>query len=590
MLQIHLSNKREQQHFEHTGGLLEFGRGPQRNDVPRCVIQDLYVSKDHLRLRELEDGRVRVENLSQRNSIRLADASFIPIGAARDLAPPFALTVGETLIEIEPGPEQSEEGPLETCASPLGPPGSGEHKSLLALGWSPTAETLAHWFETVIAVQRTAAGSPEFYEQTARAVVELIGLDRGLVVLRRHGRWMVQARHPADDDKVRGREFSTTILDRVERERRTFFQTATPTALIAESLQGVEAVVASPIFDPRDQVVGAVYGCRTRFNPQRGLGIGALEAQVMQLLASTVGVGLARLEQEAEASRLRVQFEQFFSADLARELQKNPRLLEGQEREVTVLFSDVRGFSRHAERLGPTDTCRLVADIMEGLTAQVRAFDGVVVDYVGDGLIATWNAPADQPDHATKACRAALAMLGEQASLDAKWQGQLGAPLRLGIGLNTGPALCGNTGTRQKFKYGPLGHTVNLASRVEGATKQLGIPLLITGSTRAQLDATFATRRLCKARVVGIAEAVDLYELCGEGIAPEWLKGRDTYESALTLYEAGDWTAACRVLFPLMARAEGHYDLPSLNLFTRAVEAIKAPPERFDGVVELSRK
>ena len=80
MLQIHLSNKREQQHFEHASGPLEFGRGPQRNCMPRCIIQDLYVSKDHLRLLELDDGQVRVENLSQRNSIRLADSSFIPIG------------------------------------------------------------------------------------------------------------------------------------------------------------------------------------------------------------------------------------------------------------------------------------------------------------------------------------------------------------------------------------------------------------------------------------------------------------------------------------------------------------------------------
>src|SRR5262249_30663134 len=150
-----------------------------------------------------------------------------------------------------------------------------------------------------------------------------------------NGRWMVQARYPDDDGISRGREFSLTILQRVERERRTFFQSEGTAATSSESLQGVEAVAASPIFDPRDQVVGMVYGCRNRYTRQRGIGIGPLEAQVMQLLASAVGVGLARLEQEAEAGRLRVQFEQFFSADLARELEKNPRLLEGQEREVT---------------------------------------------------------------------------------------------------------------------------------------------------------------------------------------------------------------------------------------------------------------
>ncbi|HZY89858.1 MAG TPA: adenylate/guanylate cyclase domain-containing protein [Gemmataceae bacterium] len=588
MLRIQVSNKRERQEFEHPAGPLEFGRGGPRNGVPRCTVQDLYVSKDHVHVLELDGGRVRVENLSQRNSIRLADNSVIATGATRDLDTPAQLTVGETTIRIEAGDEGPADESLRTVASPMMVKATARPlHSLLELGQSPNPETLTQWFETVIAVQRAAAGSPEFYEQTARAVVALVGLDRGLVVLRRAGRWMVQARYP--DEDVAGREFSTTILARVERERRTFFQSAATSPAATESLQGVEAVAASPIFDNRDQVVGAVYGLRTRFNPHTGLGIGPLEAQVMQLLASAVGVGLARVEQEAEAGRLRVQFEQFFSADLARELQKNPRLLEGQEREITVLFSDIRGFSRLAERLGPTDSCRLVSDVMERLTARVRDCDGVVVDYSGDGLMAMWNAPADQPDHAAKACRAALGMLADLPQLDAEWQGRLGGPLRLGLGLNTGPALCGNIGSRYKFKYGALGHAVNLASRVEGATKQLGVPLLITGSTREKVGDALAARRLCRAKVVGIAGAVDLYELHAEGAAPEWQAWRDGYEKGLALFEAGDWRGAYRTLHPLSLNQETP-DLPCLILMGRAIDAMRSPPEYFDGIIELSSK
>ena len=103
----------------------------------------------------------------------------------------------------------------------------------------------------------------------------------------------------------------------------------------------------------------------------------------------------------------------------------------------------------------------------------------------------------------------------------------------LGIGINTGPAQVGNTGSSRKFKYGPLGNTVNLASRVEGATKHLKVPVLITGSTRAELGDAFATRRLCQVRVVGIHGAVELYELHGETASPEWLADRDAYEKAL---------------------------------------------------------
>src|SRR5262249_7428820 len=393
---------------EHSAGPLELGRGPQRNDVPRCTIQDLYVSKDHVLLRELEDGQVRLENLSQRNAIRLGDGVLIPVGAGRNLDPPLSFTIGETTVRIDAVAETELDGPLETCATPRCRSRLDEGQSLLDLGSTPAPETLAHWFETVIAMQRAAAGSREFYDQTARAVVALVGLDRGLVVLRRNGRWMVQARFP-DENLDRGREFSATILDRVARDRRTFFQSSAAGGSVTESLVGVEAVVASPIFDPRDEVVGAVYGCRSRYTAQRGLGIGPLEAQVMQLLASAVGGGLARQGQGAEAGRLRAQIQEVFSSAPGPGVQQEPPLLEGQEREVTVLCSDVRGFWRVAERLGPTDTCLLVADVMERLTEKVRAHDGVLVDYLGDGILAMWNAPADQPDHAQKACRAALA-------------------------------------------------------------------------------------------------------------------------------------------------------------------------------------
>src|SRR5947209_6556044 len=119
----------------------------------------------------------------------------------------------------------------------------------------------------------------------------------------------------------------------------------------------------------------------------------------------------ARAEQEQAALTARGHLDQFFTPELARELARNPDLLTAKEREVTVLFSDIRWFSRMSEKLGPTDTCRLVSDVMNRMTERVCEFDGVVVDYYGDGLCAMWNAPAEQADHAGRACRAALAIL-----------------------------------------------------------------------------------------------------------------------------------------------------------------------------------
>jgi len=589
MLRFRVSNKLEHQEIEHPSGPLEFGRGPARNNIPRCVLQDLYVSKDHIRVAELEDGRVRIDNLSQRNSIRMGDNSVIAVGASREVVPPIHLSVGETSVDVERPQPDSDDRLLQVIASPLPRRADDStHTTLMELGRSPSPETLAHWFETVIAVQRAASGSQEFFQQTARAVVTLVGLDRGLVLLRRDGRWMVQARYPEETHAL-GREFSTTTLERVERERRTLFQSAQGVSNPAESLQGIEAVAAAPIFDSHDQVVGAVYGCRSRITPHAGLGIGSLEAQVMQLLASVVGVGLARQEQEARALRRLVQLEQFFPGDLAREMEQNPHVLDGQEREVTVLFSDIRGFSRMAERLGPMDTFRLAGDVMDRLTARVQETGGVVVHYAGDGLMALWNAPKDVPDHAERACRTALAMLADQPALDADWQHRVGGPVRLGIGLNTGLALCGNTGSKQKFHYGALGHAVNVASRVEGATKQLRIPIILTGSSHAQLGDDFATRRLCRVRLAGIDGATDLYELHAETATEEWQEWHLTYERGLALYEAGRWLEACRTLHTLLF-GDAEHDRPTLMLLARATKNLLEPPEPFDAVIDLEHK
>jgi len=597
MLRFQVSNKRQQLTLEHAEGPIELGRGGQRGGVRRCTINDNYVSKDHAHLEELPGGKIRIVNLSTRNRIRLALGEEMSPGEQRELALPLSLSLGETtvIVDLISAADQQAEAELErsllTIAAP--PPVSSTlhaHESLLALGQAPSPERLAEWFETVVAILRAAAGSAEFYARTAAAVVSVVGLDRALVLLRPEGRWTVMARFP-DTAFPPASEFSYTILNRVEKERRTFFQSE-GIAAVSTSIQGVEAVVASPIFGPKDQVVGVLYGCRTRHVRNRGLGIGALDAQVMQLLASTLGVGLARQQHEAEVQRLRGRFEQFFSARLAAELERNPRLLEGQERPITVLASDIRNFSQLAEQLGPRDSCLLVSDVMERLCFCVEEQEGVVVDYSGDAMMAMWNAPADQPEHVSQACRAALSMLEELPALSSRWSARLNRPLQLGVGLNTGPALCGNIGSTHKFKYGPLGHAVNVAARVEGATKQLGVPLLITGSTQALLRGPYQSRRLCKARVVGIKEAVDLYELhFGESITPQWVTRCLEYENALQLYESGKFSEACRVLANVLAaQSDKEQDGPSLSLMARAIDALKSPPDSFDGVLELHRK
>ncbi|MCS6976946.1 MAG: hypothetical protein NZM31_08075, partial [Gemmatales bacterium] len=581
------SGKREQR--EHIQGPLEFGRGQPQGQVPRFVLDCEYVSRTHMRLEEQPGGRIRVENLSSTNPIRIGEQVAIPPGESRQMSLPVTLRIAMFLIKVEH--EQFDEATASSLRM-LAPGRSrswpGSQQTLMSLGESPSPERLAEWFEQIIRVQRSAAGSPEFYQDTARAVVELIGLDRGLVLLRSADGWRCVASFPTEQN-LEEVSFSRTIVNRVLSQNCTVYQSSVE-PVQAGSLMGVEAVVASPIFDAEDEVVGVVYGSRNLSSHAKMQGIGSLEALIVQLLASAAGAGLARQTQERQVHLLQTQFEQFFSPRLAAELLHNPRLLEGQEREVTVLFSDLRGFSRMAERLGPRDTCRLVQEAMERFTARIREHDGVVVDFAGDGMMAMWNAPTDQPDHAVLACKAALAMFEDLPRISERFRDLLQGTLGLGIGINTGPALVGNVGSHSRLKYGPFGHTVNLASRVEGATKHLGVRLLITGATRERLGDQFAVRRLARVRVVGIEAPVELFELHGTHPDADWLKRRDIYERALQQYEAGQWAEVCQTLYPLLGSRDGKYDLPSLDLISRAVECLRNPNAPFDPAWELKAK
>lgn len=584
MIHIRIHNEKQNQELEHAAGPIEFGRGPQQKHR-RFVIDDVFFSRDQLRVEEVGTGRVRLDNLSQKNAMVLANGKTLAVGSATEADLPLAVTLGKTRIELESAKAEADfdrqslltvRQPMLTRRADLSP------MSLSELGETPSPEKLAHWLETVIALQRSALGSADFNRQTAKAMVELVNLDVG-IVLSRHGEsWSIAAHHINDGTGTL--HYSRTLLNHVASQRQTFYQDLGSWSEQTLSLENIAAVVVSPIFGMNDDVVGALYGVRNRRALTRVGPIKPLEAQVVQLLAAAAGANLVH----AVATRTRVQFEQFFSPELVRELERDPNLLEGRNQEVTVLVSDLRGFSSLSERLGAQNTCRLIRDMMERLSDRIVEQGGVIVDYAGDGILAMWNAPASQPDHALRACTAALAMQAEMPGLNETWHEMVGGPLHLGVGINTGSAQVGNTGSSRKFKYGPHGHTVNLASRVQDATKKLALPILITGATRAGLPETYAIRRLGKVRLAGMAEPVDLFELHGDQASPAWLAQRDLYEQALGFYETRQWSKACQTLMqlPELAQQKDHYDSPTLKLMKRAWGCLESPPEGFDAVIE----
>lgn len=296
---------------------------------------------------------------------------------------------------------------------------------------------------------------------------------------------------------------------------------------------------------------------------------------------------MARLSASLEKKRLREKvFEQHFTRELARELARNPDPMKMQARqaEVTVLFCDIRGFSAVSERLGPSQTIDWLGGVMGEFSSLVIDHGGVLVDYTGDELLAMWGAPNEQPNHAELACRAALEILRALPDLNQVWKPLIGAATEVGIGINSGEALVGNVGTHRKFKYGPLGTTVNLASRVQGATKFLQTSLLITGETAAKVSGIFPTRRLCQVRVQNILAPVHLHELEAPGITDDWVR----YETALDLFEKGDFDGAHCDILRFLEEMPG--DGPGIKLLAR-IEAARAPEApTFDPIWTLPGK
>ena len=281
------------------------------------------------------------------------------------------------------------------------------------------------------------------------------------------------------------------------------------------------------------------------------------------------------------------QLEQFFPPMVARQLLERPdHLEEGTHREITVLFCDIRGYSKVSRELGPAGTIEWVSDVMEELTECVVRNEGVLVDFIGDELLAMWGAPTDQPDHAARACRTALEILALLPALDERWQALIGRPMAFGIGVNSGPAWVGNAGTRRKFKYGPAGDTVNIGSRVQGASRYLAADLVISRATHDRLAGEFLSRRLGQVRVINIREPIEMFQVVPSHEA-DWERHSVQYEQALSLFEQRNLPDAARLLGGLIAvhGASGPY----LSLMARTIEGLLTP-ERWSDVFQLPGK
>ncbi len=379
-------------------------------------------------------------------------------------------------------------------------------------GRAPSSQTLTSWFQGLGELQRAAANCPEFYALAARSVVQPGGLDRGMIVLLSDGQLQIAA--SAQNDPGLGLTYRQPLVEQAMDGGQTLIRDA------AQSVQVVdgESVVIAPVQGPKNRAVGAVYGVRSLRAGNQRSAIRPLEALWLQLVAEAVGAGMQRVAAESTAARTRLMFEQVFSVPLVDELLRNPDILRPQQREVSVLFCDLRDSTRLARLLHPDQMYQLLSEVLERLTCQVTESGGVILDYYGDGLAAMWNAPHDQKDHAVRACRAALNMISQVEELSRNYWPLIGRPLHLGIGVHTDLAYVGNAGSRQRLKYGPRGSMVTLASRLENVAKLIEPRIIISRNTRDRAKGHVEARFLCAARLRGIPEAVEIYELQAVGL------------------------------------------------------------------------
>ncbi len=441
---------------------------------------------------------------------------------------------------------------------------------------------------SALEVVRQAAGSDGFFDAACSSAAEMIDLDRVMVLLYEGGSWHPRAVKYSDPDNEvpeADLKYSDGLITRVLRTNKTvIYDPNNYMHSAGSSLMLLERAVASPICDETGKAVGVLYGDRELGGMSGGMPIGELEAALLEVLAGAVSSGLARQREEQRRASLT----QFFSPRIAEQLENNQDWQTGQDAEVSVLFCDIRGFSGVAERVGPQRTIQWINDILTELSQCVMRHDGVLVDYVGDELMAMWGAPGEQPDHAERACKAACEMLSQTEPLRKRWSDVTPDGFGFGIGVNTGMARVGNTGSKIKFKYGPLGNVVNLASRVQGVTKQAGVRALLTASTVAAISGKqFDLRRISTVGVVGIQEPITLFQL-GFNELPTWRSMRDKYESALSLFERADYLGAARQLATLIHDFPD--DQPTLILLGRVVEALTDKSKPADHVWRLRNK
>lgn len=314
----------------------------------------------------------------------------------------------------------------------------------------------------------------------------------------------------------------------------------------------------------------------------------------LSLLFPSLTIGAMKFVSEESQKRfIKNAFAHYLSPKVIDNIIQDPNSfkLGGESRTITTFFSDVAKFSTISEKLTPTELVSLLNEYLSEMTDIILRYDGTVDKYEGDAIMAFWGAPQMLPDHAARACFAAIDMQKRLAEMRAVWRSQGKNELYVRIGLNSGEAVVGNMGSRTRMDYTVMGDSVNLASRLEGANKFYGTSIMISENVYREVKDLVVVRPLDRIRVVGKAEPISVYELlCRKGeMTQEQSELLSIYLEGMEHFSNRDWNKA-RQSFKNALKIDPT-DGPSLKFIERCNEYLKNPPSKnWDGVYSLKAK
>ncbi|MBI4640472.1 MAG: adenylate/guanylate cyclase domain-containing protein, partial [Candidatus Tectomicrobia bacterium] len=298
------------------------------------------------------------------------------------------------------------------------------------------------------------------------------------------------------------------------------------------------------------------------------------------------------LTEEKQKRMIRRAFQYYLHPSVVDQVSSNPQLLKlgGEEKELTVLFSDIRSFSTISERLTPEELVHLLNEYLTAMTRIVLNDNGLLDKYIGDAIMAVYGAPLPTTDHAYQACHTALDMMAALKELQKSW-GERGLPLiNIGIGINTAMMVVGNMGSDLRFDYTVMGDGVNLASRLEGVNKEYKTNIIIGESTWVEVKDRIATRELDVIQVKGKEKPTRIFEVVGfHPLSHDQTVKVTLFEEGIHAYRVQQWEKAIRLFQQTLEKAPG--DFPGQLYIHRCQEFMADPPPRdWDGVYIMKTK